>query len=98
MTHEIFIYLFLVLEIITPLIVEGLKETLKGLGMKYNATIMCLIVAVIMSLFTGAFAFEKFVEYQRGDWIYIVALVVSNWLGSTLGYDKVKEALKRIEG
>ena len=89
--------LFCILEIATPLVVEGEKTTLSGLNVKYNATILALITAIVLSVFiSGFYMVINSIEMSFTNALYVFALIICNWLGATVGYDKVRQALTGI--
>jgi hypothetical protein len=93
----LFLVLFTVCEVFTPLIVEGLKTEFKGLGKNYNATLIALFVAIFVSGVTGVFTYLlKGIDFTVINVFYILFLMLANWLGSTLGYDKLKQAFASI--
>lgn len=96
MTVSLFIACFLVLEVATPLIVEGLKKTLDGMNYTYNSTMLALVVAIVASICSFVYVESRLTTYVTGDWMFCVALIVANWLGSTLGYDKVREIIDKV--
>lgn len=98
MNIALFLVLFTILEIATPLVVEGIKVTLKGIGVKYNSTVIALITAIVLSGITGVFTYiSRDINFTVINTFYIVFLAIANWLGATLGYDKVKEILVNIK-
>lgn len=98
MDITIFILLFVVLEVVTPLVVQGIKVTLEGLNRTYNATLLALITAVLLSIGVSIFyMLANNITFSALSVIYIIALIMANWLGSTLGYDKIKAAIQVID-
>lgn len=97
MTFELFMVLFVILEFITPLLVEGIKKFLDALKRPYNSTVVALVVAIVASFTCGIFFYlQNGIPITALNCLYVVFLMISNWLGSTLGYDKVKETLKKL--
>lgn len=97
MNITLFLVLFTVCEVLTPLVVEGIKTELKGFGKGYNATLIALLVSILVSGLTGVFTYIlKGIPFSTINIFYIVFLVGANWLGATLGYDKVKQMLTSI--
>lgn len=98
MSITLFLVLFTVCEVITPLVVEGIKANLKGIGKSYNATTMALFTAIAVSGGVGIFSYiTKGIDFTVKNILYILFLMGANWLGATLGYDKVKEMLINIK-
>lgn len=98
MNVTILLALFCVLELLTPLCVQGIKSTLEGLKIRYNATLIALIVAIVLSIASSMFyMLSEGITIDALNVFYILALIMANWLGSTLGYDKVKAVLQGIK-
>ncbi len=98
MNATVLLVLFCVLELITPLVVQGIKATMEGLKLRYNATVIALCTAVVLSIGLSVFyMLSKGIAFDALSVFYILALIIANWLGSTLGYDKVKAALQLIK-
>lgn len=98
MSITLFLVLFTICEVLTPLVVEGIKAEFKGLGKSYNSTIIALIVSVVVSGLCAIFAYiANGIDFTIINVFYIVFLMGANWLGATLGYDKVKQALASIK-
>lgn len=92
-----FLALFMALTVITPIVTEGIKKFLSSLNVKYACNIIVLIVSVALSGIVSAFYFVAGgIGFTSVDVFYIFALALANWLGSMLGYDKVKQAIEQI--
>lgn len=97
MNTTLFLILFSICEVVTPLITEGVKTLLKGVDKKYNATILALIVSIVVSGICVIFAYiNQNIAFNTTNIFYIVFLMCANWLGATLGYDKVMQALSKV--
>lgn len=97
MNITLFLILFTICEVVTPLVVEGIKTQLKGLEKEYNATLIALVVSILVSGVCGVFAYiTKGIDFTLINVFYIVFLMMANWLGATLGYDKIMQALSKI--
>lgn len=98
MNETVLLALICILELLTPLCVQGIKATLEGLKIRYNATLIALIVAIVLSIGASLFyMLTKGITVDMLNVFYILALIMANWLGSTLGYDKVKTVLQGIK-
>lgn len=88
---EYIVGLLLVLEILTPLTTQAIKVNLDGLKVKYNSTLIALICAIVLSGLASAFVMiTNSIEINLVNVCYVIALVIFNWIGSTVGYDKIK--------
>lgn len=97
MTFQLFMFIFFILEILTPLIVEAFKKFLDAINYKYNSTVLALVVAVVVSFALGIFFYmQNGIPLTAINSLYLVYLMIANWLGSTLGYDTVKKALNQF--
>lgn len=98
MNITLFLILFTICEVITPLVVQGFKMIFDSSNSKYNGTILALITSIIVSGIAGVFTYmSKGIPFNDINIFYIVFLMGANWLGATLGYDKVKQALTNIK-
>jgi hypothetical protein len=97
MNVTLFLVLFTICEVVTPLVVEGIKAEFKGFGKTCNATLVALIVSITVSGTCGIFAYiNQGIDFTVTNSFYILFLMGANWLGATLGYDKVKQMLIAI--
>lgn len=95
MNVTVFLVLFAALTIITPLITEAIKKVFSGKNLAYN--IVVLIVSTISAIVASAFYFVATkTAFAAVDVFYVVFLIGANWLGSMLGYDKIKQAIEQI--
>ena len=97
MTVETFLLLLTTLSVITGLLTEGVKKFLNTSNIKYTSNILVLIVAV----FVGGFGTVMFYLSNDFAWtymniIYIFLMIIANWLGAMIGYDKVIQTIKQI--
>lgn len=97
MTFQLFMFIFFILEILTPLIVEACKKFLDAINYKYNSTVLALVVAIVASFVLGIFFYmQNDIPLTALNSLYLVYLMIANWLGSTLGYDTVKKAFNQF--
>ena len=81
----------------TSLLVEGIKKLLDGLCAKYASNILVLIVALIVGCGATALYYVNYqVPFNALNSVYLALMGVANWLGATLGYDKVRQTIEQI--
>lgn len=97
MNISIFLIILLICEVLVPLATEAVKLMLDSFKIKYAPNVVCAISSVIITIALSAFYIvSKNVELQLIDFFYIFFLIAANWIGSMLGYDKVKQAIAQI--
>lgn len=98
MTIEIFLMLLTIFSTITSLFTEGVKKFLDSAGINYAANIIVLIGAALAGgIGTSAYYFINNVEWNAQNIFFIVIMIVANWLGATVGYDKITQAIQQIK-
>lgn len=81
----------------TSLLTEGVKKLLDGMKAKYASNILVLIVAVIVGCgATALYYVNSEVPFTALNSVYLALMGVANWLGATLGYDKVRQTISQI--
>lgn len=99
MTVEMFLILLTILSTLTSLCTEGVKALLDSWQLKYATNIVVLIVAVIVGgLGTIIFYILNNYAWTAMNIVCIPLMMLANWLGAMLGYDKVKQAITQIKG
>lgn len=99
MTVEMFLILLTILSTLTSLCTEGVKALLDSWQVKYASNIVVLAVAVIVGGFgTVIFYLLSGYAWTVTDIVCIPLMMLTNWLGAMLGYDKVKQAITQIKG
>lgn len=97
MNISIFFIILMICEVLVPLVTEAVKLMLDSFKIKYASNVVCAVSSVIITIALSAFYIVgKNVELQFIDFFYIFFLIAANWIGSMLGYDKVKQAIAQI--
>ena len=97
MTVTAFLIILTACAAATSLLTEGLKKLLDGLGVRYASNILVLIVALIVGCGTTALYYvNDQVPFTALNSVYLALMGVANWLGATLGYDKVRQTMEQI--
>ncbi len=99
MTIEMFLILLTVFSVITSLCTEAVKKFFDSLKVTYASNIIALAVAVFVGG-AGTMIFYVFsgIELNIINNICVFLMMGANWIGSMLGYDKVKQAITQLKG
>lgn len=98
MTWEKILILLAILSVVTSLLTEGVKKFLDSLKVKYAANIVVLIVSVIIGgAGTIVFYMANGIAWTTLNIICVFIMIVMNWLGAMLGYDKVVQAITQMK-
>lgn len=88
----------LAVSLFTNLTVEGIKKLLNGTTVKYSSNILAAVVSALIAIAVSV------VYMIMGDIVFtvkigveIVVLVYLSFLTSTVGYDKIVQAIKQIQ-
>lgn len=88
----------LAVSLFTNLTVEGIKKLLNGTTVKYSSNILAAVVSALIAIAVSV------VYMIMGDIVFtvkigveIVVLVYLSFLTSTVGYDKIIQAIKQIQ-
>ena len=97
MTLQVFLVLLAICAVVTSLITEAIKKIHNKFEHPYAANIIALVDAI----FVGAIVMILYYVFNAIDFsavniVYIFLMALANWIGSMIGYDKVKQALIQI--
>ena len=97
MTIQIFLILLTMFATITSICTEGVKNFLNSLKVKYASNIVVLAVSTLVGGF-GTIIYYLLVglSFSATNIICIPLMIIANWIGSMVGYDKVKQAILQI--
>lgn len=97
MTVTVFLVLLTICAAVTSLLTEGIKKFLDGMGTAYASNIVVLFVALTVGCGATAIYYVNYqVPFNAMNSVYLALMGVANWLGATLGYDKVKQTIAQI--
>lgn len=88
----------LVVSLLTNLTVEGIKKLLDGTTAKYSSNVLAAIISTLIA--GGACAVYLIMDdiaFSLKIGVEIVILMYLSFLVSTVGYDKVIQAIKQIQ-
>ena len=99
MTVETFLILLTFFAIVTSFVTQAAKKVLDDFGETYASNVVVLVVAVIVGgLGTAAYYFLGGYQWNAQNIISIFLMMVANWLGAMVGYDKIKQAITQFKG
>ena len=94
MTLEIFLILLTILSTVTSLFTEALKK----LFVKMASNLIVLISAIVIGGGgTIVYYVAMGIEFDLLNILCILVMIVFNWLGAMLGYDKVIQAISQLK-
>ena len=97
MTVTVFLIILAACAAITSLLTEGIKKFLNEQNVTYASNVLVLIVAVIVGCGTTVLYYVNYsVPFNALNSVYLALMGVANWLGATLGYDKVRQTISQI--
>lgn len=97
MTVTSFLIILSICAAATSLITEGIKKLLDEAKVSYAANLLVLIVAVIVGCGATALYYVNYhVPFNALNSVYLALMGIANWLGATLGYDKVRQTIAQI--
>lgn len=92
MTLETFISTLVLSATATSLGIEVLKSCLKQFNIKYNTVIVATITSFIVGICEiFVLYYMKCLQITSITFIYALCMGLANVIGSTCGYDKIKE-------
>lgn len=97
MTVTAFLIILTACAAATSLLTEAAKKFLDGIGVRYASNILVLIVALVVGCGATAIYYVNFqLPFTALNIAYLALMGVANWLGATLGYDKVRQTIIQI--
>lgn len=97
MTVTTFLIILASCAAITSLLTEGIKKFLDEQKVSYASNVLVLIIAVIIGCGATALYYVNYsVPFTALNSVYIALMGIANWLGATLGYDKVRQTIAQI--
>lgn len=97
MTVTAFLIILTACAAITSLLTEGTKKFLDEQKVTYASNILVLVIAVIVGCGTTVLYYVNYqIPFNALNSVYLALMGVANWLGATLGYDKVRQTIAQI--
>lgn len=98
MTVEKFLVLLTILSVATSLITEAVKKFLSAKSTTYASNIVVLVISIIVGgIGTIVFYMCTGIPWTALNIVMIFLMIVANWLGAMLGYDKIMQAISQIK-
>lgn len=98
MTTEVFLMLLASFSTLTGLCTEALKRILDTTETAYASNLLALASAAIVGGFgTIAYYFMNGVEWNAVNIVCIFLMIIANWLGAQVGYDKIKQLISQFK-
>lgn len=97
MTVTVFLVILSVCAAVTSLLTEGIKKFLDEQRISYASNVLVLMIAVIIGCGATALYYVNYeVPFNALNSVYLALMGIANWLGATLGYDKVRQTIIQI--
>lgn len=97
MTVTAFLIILTACAAITSLLTEGIKKFLDEQKVTYASNILVLVIAVIVGCGVTVLYYVNYqIPFNALNSVYLALMGVANWLGATLGYDKVRQTIAQI--
>ncbi|MFG6335154.1 MAG: hypothetical protein K1W20_06760 [Lachnospiraceae bacterium] len=97
MTVTIFLVILTACAAVTSLLTEAVKKFLDGQKVAYASNVLVLAIALAIGCGATALYYVNYgVPFTALNSVYLALMGVANWLGATLGYDKVRQTVAQI--
>lgn len=97
MTVTTFLIILAACATITSLLTEGIKKFLDEQKVSYASNVLVLFIAIIIGCGATALYYVNYsVPFTALNSVYLALMGIANWLGATLGYDKVLQTIAQI--
>ena len=97
MTVTVFLVILTACAAITSLLTEGIKKFLDEQRVTYASNVLVLIIAMIVGCGATVLYYVNYqIPFNALNSVYLALMGVANWLGATLGYDKVRQTITQI--
>lgn len=88
----------LAVSLLTNLTVEGIKKLLDGTTAKYSSNVLAAIIAILIAgVVCAVYLIMGDIAFSLKIGVEVVILMYLSFLVSTVGYDKVVQAIKQIQ-
>ena len=88
----------LAVSLFTNLTVEGIKKLLNGTTAKYSSNILAAVVSALIAIAVSVvYMIMGDISFTVKTGVDIAVLVYLSFLTSTVGYDKIVQAIKQIQ-
>jgi hypothetical protein len=98
MTIAVFLLLLTIFSVCTSLLTEAIKNFYNEQGKNYASNIVVLVAAALIGgLGTVVYYIAAGIAWTPMNIICILLMIIANWVGSMVGYDKVKQAIEQLK-
>lgn len=97
MTVTVFCVLWACLSLLTGLVTQAIKSFVDTYEEEFPSNIIALVVAFVLGIgVTTIYYLQNDIPFSVLNIIYIFVIGFLNWVGASVGYDKVKEAIMAL--
>lgn len=97
MTVTVFLIILTACAAITSLLTEGIKKFLDEQRVTYASNVLVLIIAMIVGCGATVLYYVNYqIPFSALNSVYLALMGLANWLGATIGYDKVRQTIAQI--
>lgn len=97
MTATLFITLFAMGAAVCGLFTQAVKGAFEDWGVTYSANTIALVNAAVIGIFGTICAYTLLgIPFNVPNIVCIIFMTVCIWLGSMVGYDKIKQLITQI--
>ena len=98
MTVETFLMLLTLCAVATGLVTEAVKKFLTSINVKFVSNVVVLIVSILIGggVVTLHYALNENI-IANNQFIFTILMIVMNWLGSMIGYDKIIQTITQFK-
>jgi len=97
MSISLFMIIFFICTVLTPLLTQAIKMIFINFKAAYVSNIIVLVTSLFVSVFVVVFVYlSQSIPFTLLNVFYIIFMFIANWLGSMIGYDKVRQAFTQI--
>lgn len=99
MTLTLFMALLATFSVVVSLITEALKKMLDIGKVKYSSNVVVLILSIVVGIAGTAVSYVFLgIAFTVPNIVCMVLMAVAIWVGAMVGYDKVVQMIKQLQG
>lgn len=92
-----FLLILTICSSITSLVTEAVKKAFDKEKFDYSTNMVVLVIAMIVGCISCLiFYHNKGIALDAINIVYMVFMGLANWIGATVGYDKVLQTIEQI--
>lgn len=98
MTITLFISMFTIGSLVCALVTEAVKKAFENAKKEASANVLALVDALVVGGLGTAVAYVLLgIEWTTNNIICLCLMVVCIWMGSMIGFDKIKQLIEQIK-